>query len=189
MSVDDNDSGLAHLVCTRPDFWNITETMKMRFTTINRDHMIGVFCVALGVVVLNLTRNFPAGQGYVHLTGPAFFPNVLAVILIVAGAAELISGFVNRKTLTPITFDAARRVLQNPTANTILLTIVLMIFYTLFMKTIGFFTSSFVLLFLLMWRLGAGKLRALFSTFAVLLILYLVFGRIFFVNLPTGVLI
>lgn len=162
-------------------------TMKTRIN-INQEHVIGVVCVAIGVVTLLLTRDFPVGQGNVNLTGPAFFPNIVAIVLLTTGVIQIFVGCVNAADRPAITPAAIRSVLARREAVTVMLTILLIALYVLVMKRIGFFVSTFAVLILMMVRLGAGWIRALIATVVLLAVLYLVFGRLFYVSLPQGVL-
>ena len=153
---------------------------------INREHVIGAVCLAIGTVVLILTRSFPSGQGNVQLTGPAFFPNVLAVILLITGVIQVAIGVIQRASLPELSFTVIAETLRAPQAQSVLITLGLMVFYIVFMKTIGFFTTSFIFLFGMMWRMGVKLVRNVAYSAVLLVVLYLVFARLFFVNLPHG---
>ena len=58
----------------------------------NQEHIIGVLCIAIGAVVLGLTKSFPGGTAAAEISGPAFFPNTLSYILILMGIYEILHG-------------------------------------------------------------------------------------------------
>jgi len=155
---------------------------------INREHVIGIVCIGIGTLVMTLTRNFPTGQGYVKLTGPAFFPNVLSIILILAGVAEVVNGIILRTSLSPVAVLGIGEQLKTPGTQTLLIIIALMVLYVLFMKPVGFFPTSFLFLFLLMWRLKVRWWKSALFSIVLLGVLYGVFVRLFYVNLPAGLL-
>ena len=162
--------------------------MRIKLMKINREHVIGAVCLAIGATVLILTRNFPSGQGYVQLTGPAFFPNVLAFILLITGVIEIVVGVVQRATLPVLSFTVIGETLRDRQVQSVLIALGLMVLYVVFMKVIGFFTTSFIFLSGMMWRMGVKIVRNIIYTVVLLVVLYLVFARLFFVNLPQGLI-
>lgn len=156
---------------------------------INREHIIGVICIALGTTVLVLTRSFPSGQGNVQLTGPAFFPNVLAIVLMIVGVTEIVLGFVRTSALPAVSTVTIGTSIRDRGTQTIFIVIGSMVAYGFLMKPIGFYVTSFAFLFGNMWRLGVRWWKSLVYSLVLLVVLFLVFERLFYVNLPRGILV
>lgn len=157
---------------------------------INREHIVGLICIAIAAVVLFVTPSFPAGTDESQYTGPAFFPNVLAVLYIILGAYQVFLGFVSSRKAAEVGEKDKRgnpRIDAKSLKSTILYVLLLAGFIGFF-DVLGFIVTSFAFLFLLMLLLGVapGK-SALFSLVFVALI-YLLFGKLFTIGLPAGIL-
>lgn len=155
--------------------------------TLNQEHIIGILCVALGGIVLFLTRNFPGGQGNVQISGPAFFPNVLAIILIFVGITEGLTGSL-REMGEFASVGAIWRGMKKPEFLNILLLTGLFLFYIFFVEVLGFIITTFVFLCVVMWRLGVPLIRNILYSVIFLVIIMLIFGKLFTVSLPSGIL-
>jgi len=152
---------------------------------INREHIVGLVCLAIAAAALAITPGFPEGQVGVNLTGPAFFPNVLAYLLIILGVLQGIAGF--RLAASPA--GAARTTRMDPAVLKRVLAFLALVFSFVFLfEPLGYFPTTFIFLFLLMMLFGVKPLKsALFSTLYVAVI-YLLFGQLFTIGLPSGIL-
>lgn len=156
---------------------------------INTEHIIGAVCIAIGIIVLLLTRTFPKGAASsMQLTGPAFFPNLLSIALLGLGLAEIIIGFKADNKNSAYGASRLWQDLKNPKAITILLIIGLLIFYIMFLNKLGFFSTSFIFLFVVLWRMKIVWWKNLLTSFVFLGIIYLIFVEIFTTRLPPGLL-
>lgn len=155
---------------------------------VNRQHVVGLVCLTVAGVVLAITPTFPAGQESVGITGPAFFPNVLAIVLILAGAYKIVRGFVARSSNPGIHFGELALSLRQPEIATVLLTVAMLVLYVLFFELLGFVLCTVSFLFVLMARLGVKKLRSALYAAGFTALIYLMFGKLFGVSLPPGVL-
>jgi putative tricarboxylic transport membrane protein len=156
---------------------------------LNQDHIIGFICILLAVVILSITASFPkVTTGASNVTGPSFFPNLLAIVFIMCGLIEIISGFVKSKSsATTNRFDFWKFIRQPGTLN-ILICIAVIALFILFMEQVGFVICTFLLVLALMWRFGIGFLKnIMYSTIFVVAII-LIFGKLFTVYLPAGLL-
>ncbi len=157
---------------------------------INREHYIGLLCILLGIVVLILTSHFPRGAASsMQLTGPAFFPNVLATILIAMGILQIITGFRQAAAQGSLSFKQLLMEFTRPDAVTVLIIIAMQAFFVAFMDVLGFFTSSFVFLFVILARFHITWWKNIVIILAFQLIIYVIFGQIFSIAMPTGLLI
>ena len=156
---------------------------------INKEHIIGIFCILLGTIVLFLTRTFPKGAASnMQLTGPEFFPNVLSIILIIIGIYEIVYGFTLKSSEENLTAGQLWSEIQKPKSITIFIIIGMLIFFVIFLKKLGFFTTSFVFLFVILWRLKIVWWKNIITTMVFLAVIYLVFVKIFSTRLPSGIL-
>ena len=157
--------------------------------TLTKEHLIGLSCMAMGTAVHIFSRSFPkATTGANELTGPAFFPNILAIIIFICGLAELINGFRRSFDSEELKLRNAGQVLKQRETQNVFLIIGLIIGYILFMEFLGFMVTTLALLVILMWRFQVPPVKnILFSAF-FLFIIYLLFGKLFTIYLPSGIL-
>jgi len=157
---------------------------------INKEHVIGLVCFAIAATVLLITPGFPEGQKDVNLTGPAFFPNLISYLLIILGAFQILTGI----RIASGSGAGTNGTSAEPESNQklpirrILLFLALVFGFTVLFEPLGFFISTFVFLLLLMKLFGLDLLRsalygALFTT-----VIYLMFGVLFSIGLPAGIL-
>ncbi len=157
---------------------------------INREHIIGIICILLGAIVLVLTRTFPKGAASsMQLSGPGFFPNVLAIILLFIGFYQIFLGMKCKATENDYTVSQLVIDLKKPQATTVLILIGMLIFFVIFLKILGFFTTSFVFLYVVLWRFKTKWWKNMLISFIFLAIIYIVFVQIFTTRLPSGILI
>jgi len=156
---------------------------------INQEHVIGAACVLVGAIVLCLTTTFPKGAtSSMQLTGPAFFPNLLAIILLALGCYQIVNGFINKGEFAAFSGKDCFAAMKNRKVITIFVIIGAFIFYILFLKTLGFFITSLIFLLVLQWQLQIVWWKSILTAFAFLGIIYLIFVKIFTISLPSGVL-
>jgi putative tricarboxylic transport membrane protein len=156
---------------------------------LNQDHIIGFACLFVSASVLLLTRAFPkASTGASDLTGPSFYPNLLSILFILCGIYEIVYGFKEVEGRKSIGLGSLLQGLRHPGFLNIFLIILLTVFFILFMNGLGFIICSYVFLFILMWRFGVPLLKNIFYSILYVLFLLLVFGKIFAIYLPSGVL-
>lgn len=153
---------------------------------INRDHIVGLICIAIAGAVLAITPSFPAGQEGVNLTGPAFFPNVLATIYILLGAAELIVGFRaphGKASEKPASAEAAK-----PSIRKFFEFVGLLVAFAALFQPLGFIVATLLFLFLLMLLLGVRPLKSVLFSLVYTGVIFLLFGKLFTIGLPVGIL-
>ena len=155
--------------------------------TFNQEHIIGILCIAIGSVVLVLTKQFPGGTDAASISGPAFFPNTLSYILIALGFYEILHGIFGKDEKFSSIGEIWEGMKTKEFLNLMIIT-VLLIIYILTVELIGFFIMSAIFLFIILWRLGVRPIKNVFTTIVFLVIIWLVFSKIFTVSLPTGIL-
>ena len=156
---------------------------------LNQDHIIGLACIILSMTIFGITRTFPkASTGANELTGPSFYPNLLAILFFICGICEIVYGLKEVEERSPIEMSRFVMGLKTPASLNILIIIGLTVFFILFLEALGFVVCSAVFLFILMWRFGVSLLKNLLYSVLYLLFLFLVFGKIFAIYLPSGIL-
>jgi putative tricarboxylic transport membrane protein len=156
---------------------------------LNQDHIIGIVCIILSIIILSTTRSFPkATTGFSDLSGPSFYPNVLAFLFLFCGLYQIISGLRKQEVSNVIDLSSSWNAISKPGSLNIFVTIALILCFILFMEPLGFIVCSYMILFILMWRFGVPLLKnAIYSAIFVLL-LNAIFGKLFTIYLPSGVL-
>ncbi len=155
---------------------------------ITREHVVGFSCIGFSIAVLCITPSFPKGQSSVNITGPAFFPNLLAFAFIILGIIQLISASRFEKaghtktTKSAIPFAQRKRML--PAIEFIFLLIAFIIAF----EPLGFYVATILFLFLLMLLLGLKWWKSLLYSLIYTAVIYLLFGILFTIGLPSGIL-
>ena len=156
---------------------------------LNAEHIIGLIAIALALTIFWLGRSFPkATTGASDLTGPAFYPNVLAFVFIFCGVLEIITGFRGSEDKVTPNFSGLLDGFRNPGVVNIFIIIVLILFFILLMEVLGFFICSYLMLFILMWRFGVPFLKNIGYSAGFVAMIYLIFGKLFTIYLPSGIL-
>jgi putative tricarboxylic transport membrane protein len=70
----------------------------------------------------------------------------------------------------------------------IFITIALILCFILFMEILGFIVCSYMVLFVLMWRFGVTLFRNILYSAVFVLLLKVIFEKIFTIYLPSGIL-
>ncbi len=156
---------------------------------ITREHVVGLICIAVSIAVLCVTPSFPKGQESVNITGPAFFPNVLAIAFIILGIAQIIAAFKSaHKSQTAAANDSPKDAQRLKKIMLSVEFVALMIAFIVFFNSLGFFISTTIFLFLLMALLGLKWWKSLLYAVIYTAVIYLLFGVLFTIGLPAGIL-
>ena len=141
---------------------------------------IGLGLIVFAIAVLFYTRTFPTlEKGY---PGPSLFPNVLAVLFIIAGIALVVQGVRSGERI--IKFDTSS-ITRSGLIN-VLLVLGAVVFYIYLSDFLGFQITSFILLFSLMKWLRVPTRWSLVMASGVTLAIYLLFAKMLLVPLPWG---
>ena len=156
---------------------------------LNQDHIIGLVCIIISIVIISVTRSFPkATTGFSDLSGPSFYPNLLALLFTFCGLYEITSGFRKREGREPLDLPYFWNSIRKPGPLNILITIALILCFILFMENLGFIVCSYLILFILMWRFGVPLLRNIVYSAILVFLLNAIFGKLFTIYLPSGIL-
>jgi putative tricarboxylic transport membrane protein len=141
---------------------------------------IGAGLIVFAIAVLLYTRTFPTlERGY---PGPSLFPNVLAVLFIIAGITLVAQGVRSGERI--IKFDTSG-ITRSGLIN-ILLVLGAVVFYIYLSDFLGFQITSFILLFGLMKWLRVSTHWSLVMACGITLAIYLLFAKMLLVPLPWG---
>jgi putative tricarboxylic transport membrane protein len=160
----------------------------VRKLQLNQEHFIGIACIAIALITYKLTTQFPRGMGKAGAPGPEFFPHVLAVLLTIFGIMEVILGFVHQSRHEHLNIKHLAKQLTGWGGINVFLIIGLMIFYVSLFEFLGFILTTFIILVILMWRLRVKWWKNLAATVTLILVIQLLFGKLFTISLPYGVL-
>jgi putative tricarboxylic transport membrane protein len=140
----------------------------------------GLLAAVLGAAVVLHVRTFPElPDGY---PGPALFPGIVGSLLVLFGLVLVVRAVLGRGRAAAdpdagVTAQGRLRALA---------VLGLVVGYLLLAETLGFAVTMGVLLFLLMWLLGARPLVAVLAAAAAVGFILLVFGELLLVPLPQG---
>ena len=142
----------------------------------------GLLVLIFGVAIAAQARTFPSMPG--RSVGPAFFPTIVGIGLILCGVALVVSG---RGSGQPWIQSGAwvgrPRMLFN-----FLLVFVDLVFYALAVARLGFFITAVLFLGVLMLSFGVPRARILPLALVVTFIIHYAFYSLLRVPLPWGVL-
>jgi putative tricarboxylic transport membrane protein len=144
------------------------------------DLVAGLLAAALGAAVVLHVRTFPElpdGQ-----PGPALFPGIVGGLLVLFGLVLVVRALRDRGR--PAGGPDAGVTAQGRLRALAVLGLV--VGYLLLAETLGFALTMGVLLFLLMWLLGARPVVAAVAAAATVGFVLLVFGELLLVPLPAG---
>jgi putative tricarboxylic transport membrane protein len=144
------------------------------------DLVAGLLAAGLGAAVVLHVRTFPElPEGR---PGPGLFPGIVGALLVVFGLVLVVRA-VRGRGLPAANPDEGVTAQGQLRALAVL---GLVAGYLLLAETLGFVVTMGVLLFLLMWLLGARPLVAVASAVVTTGFILMVFGELLLVPLPTG---
>src|SRR5687767_300845 len=135
------------------------------------DALFGAGFVLVGAVVLAATLRFPRLDG--GAPGPGLFPQVVAVLMIVAGGVLAWSarpGAAGRAGAAPR--SPAKPGLGARGGVNTLMVFAAVIGFMVVSPPVGFLVTSFAILFALMWQLGTRPVRAALAAAGLTLFVY-----------------
>lgn len=166
----------------------------------SRETWVGAATLAVALLVFFLTRDFPAFRARgVTLPGPSFFPNFIAGLLVLCAVMQFVRAFREARAAKSEeeaagNGEAAEESPEtgggsNPRAGllTILILLVGGVLYGLFLEKIGFQLLTFVFCAIVMLCFRVRAPRALLYSGILVIVMTLVFERMFRVPLPYGI--
>ena len=146
------------------------------------DTILGGVFVIVAILILLEARTFPAMPA--QNIGPGTFPSIIAAVMLIGGAALIVSGLRRRVPALHLegwmrTPGAARRMLAVP---------VFVVLYILLSKPIGFPLVVPVLLSALLMVMSVRPLPAVLTAVGGTFVIWLLFASFLMVPLPLGLL-
>lgn len=146
----------------------------------------GLSLIVIAILVIYSCRGFPnfivSGK---KLPGPKFFPYVLCSFLIIGGLYEILIWFkarnVSREKKPFIT------ILQDWGTQNIILLLLGILIYVPAIQWLGFAIGTILLATILLIRLKASWLKALTSSVILVVVIILIFEKLFRIQLPDGI--
>lgn len=162
------------------------------------------FFLLFAIAVFSYAGTFPTADHFRSgnwVPGPAFFPQLLAIILFAASAVELLRTWRKKRNASgtaaqPAASEATAPASQKPWSfrewigdwgvQNVFIILLLLFAFPFLLERVGFALMGFLTVFIITWRLKAGAVRsALFAAVAVTLTMYF-FKYVFFMDLPPG---
>ena len=160
-------------------------------TAIRRDAWTTfVFCLLLGGLVFADTLRYPEVQGQGFGQGPAFYPRLLAGVLIFLGVLILLQGLGAKGN--PATGEKVDPENGGARYTPVMLLLALCLVLISLMKYLGFFVSGFLLTFLTVCIIRRSlRMRHLIADLAfsigMIVVVYLVFQAFVGIELPVSI--
>ncbi|KIX14873.1 tripartite tricarboxylate transporter TctB family protein [Dethiosulfatarculus sandiegensis] len=154
-------------------------------TMFSRDSIVTCgFCLAIGGVILQQCHGFPETSGQGFGSGPAFYPEVLAWLLMGLGLLSLRAKPGQADDCAPAQKKPAR-----PRYGLVALILGLSVAYIFIQDLLGFFPAAAILVLAMAWAVTPPKspariLAYLVYTAGLLLVVYLVFELFVGIQLP-----
>ncbi len=145
------------------------------------DAALGVLAILIGIVIFIHVQSFPAQEG--GRPGPALFPAVLAILLIVSGIVLIPGGLKSKAPLAQRLPELDARGIGN-----VLLMLAGIVFYILISEWLGFLLTSFIVTLSLMIMLKANIKSAIPVAILTTVCIYGIFNKFLMVPLPRGLL-
>lgn len=144
------------------------------------DFFAGLIFVVLGVIIILLTIPFPSlGEGH---PGPALFPNILASLFIFFGLLLLI------KARQPYPEQNTLENTEKKNIGNAFFVLGIIIAFMLLESKLGFILTSYIILFLLMKKLGTSTIKSISFSILITFFVYSLFYKILRVPLSPGIL-
>ena len=149
----------------------------MRFN----DVVIGIAAIIAGIIIIIHVQSYPVQPG--GRPGPALFPTVLSVLLMIAGGVLVAGGRRAGGPMWQVLPELDARGVGN-----IALTLGAIVFYVAVSPFLGFLLTSFIVMAAMMFMLKARMLSALPVAAGATVIVYVIFNKLLMVPLARGIL-
>lgn len=142
--------------------------------------IFGLIGTLLSIYVFWKTSRFPVDK--VMGIGPAFFPRILAIGLIIFSIILIILNLFKKKEAVKASFS-----IKNPEIQRVAISLVATIVYVLCMSFFGFIISTTLYLMFLMYLMKLRKwMRIIIVSVAVSVVIYTIFKSLLNISLPSG---
>lgn len=144
------------------------------------DLILGIISGVIGIVTFVLTLSFPNYSRGSNVPGPAFFPRILGILFLIIAVIQICKSCVKKdyETKEIIEIDYKKMAIL----------IGLFIFYIGLLNLLGFFITTIAFLLVLQKVLGVKLKTNIIVTVIIVLLIFLIFNKLFAVSLPSGIL-
>ena len=155
--------------------------------------VISIIFIAVAVAFFVISNSFPAGSN--GAVGPAWFPRIMCVIIIILSVINLVTTTLADKELSEEERSADRQKTANIFSKDNLIvwiTVGATLVYVICIQKLGFVVSSIAYILIMNFYYKVPKISriaAVVIPFAVTGVLYYVFTNLLHVVLPSGILI
>lgn len=155
----------------------------------------GVFLLIVSVIMFFSTFSFEALT--TSLVGPAFMPQIIAIIMAIFSIIIVVSGFKksrseNQGNVEPEQEAEELIITEKRSYKPVLISLALMIAYVVLLPYIGFLIMTAVYIFLQMLILSHVTHRKIWLFLLISIVtsatIYYLFRNVFYVMLPTGII-
>lgn len=140
------------------------------------DRVLGLGLLVLAVAYGWAAQQWPEPFGGVEGVGPQTFPTILSVVL-VAGSLYLM-----------VRPDPDARWPLGKSAQELVISLVVLVVYTLLLEPLGFVISTTLAVGTLSWRMGSTPLRAFLNGLISAVVVFALFNYGLSLSLPDGLL-
>ena len=148
------------------------------------DAVFGFLLLALGVTVLAVTASYPTIAA--QRVGPSLFPSLIAIGLVIGGVILIARGWRVRAQVPMLRFEPWVHSPRHVAG--VVAVIGSIVFYTVAVDRLGFLLTSFAILVVLFRVFGVAWRRSLVTAAIATLAIHFAFYKLLRVPLPWGVL-
>ena len=148
------------------------------------DAVFGLLLLALGATVIAVVSSYPTIAA--QRVGPALFPALIAIGLMIGGAILLVRGWLARATVPWLQFEPW---VQSPRHVAGFIGVIAsVVFYIVVVDWLGFFLTSLIILTVLFRLFGVALGRSIMIAAIATFVIHFAFYKLLRVPLPWGVL-
>lgn len=151
---------------------------------VKADIITSIVFILLSIYVYISSLKFPKTE--IQLTGPAFYPQIISILLIITSIAIIIRGVKKLKAEG----DTLMQKIQN--WKRVLMVMVATFIYVIVLRTLGFLITTFLYLTILILLMQPEKSKikvSILISAAMTGVIYLIFSVLFSASLPRGILL
>jgi len=149
----------------------------------------GIVLSTLGIFMILYSRTFPkVRSGQDAMTGPSFFPTIIGILIIVLGIYTIIDNLLSRKAISEEIGKNNNSFFKSREFFNFLILVFFIAAYPTIIDILGFSIGTFLFCLILMKRLQAKWISAVLSSLILVIFTWIIFGKIAFISLPTGII-
>lgn len=151
--------------------------------------VFGIVLSILGIFMILYSRTFPkVHSGGDVMTGPSFYPTIIGIIMLTLGIYTILSNLRSSKSISEKVEKNRNSFYKSREFLTFLIFLLFIAIYPTVINYLGFFIGTFLFCFILMKRLNAKWMTSIVASIIIVLVSWVIFGKIAFIGLPTGII-